>query len=75
VSPCVIFIDDFASSESVDSKYGCDRVRQVAMDGSGVKVVTSGMARQGFSLIKEFGFISFLNLGFALWFKLNLDGV
>jgi pyruvate/2-oxoglutarate/acetoin dehydrogenase E1 component len=54
-------IDDFASSESLDSKYGCDRVRQAAVDGSGVKVVTSGTARQGFSLIKEFGFVLFIN--------------
>jgi pyruvate/2-oxoglutarate/acetoin dehydrogenase E1 component len=64
---------------SLDSKYGCDRVRQAAVDGSGVKAVTSGRARQGFRLIKEFSFILFiiiiLNLGFALWFELNLDGV
>jgi pyruvate/2-oxoglutarate/acetoin dehydrogenase E1 component len=44
----------------VDSKYGCDRVRQAAVDGSGVKALTSGRARQGFSLIKEFGFVLFI---------------
>jgi hypothetical protein len=39
--PCILFIDAFASSKSVDLKYGCDGVRQVAVDGSRVKVVTS----------------------------------
>jgi hypothetical protein len=43
--PCVLVINDFASSESVDSKYGCDGVRQAVVDGSGVKVVTSDRAR------------------------------
>jgi hypothetical protein len=41
---CILFIDDFTSSESVDSKYSCDGVRQAAVDGSGVKAVTSGRA-------------------------------
>jgi hypothetical protein len=72
-----MFIDDFASSEFVDLKYGCDGVRHAAVDGSRVKGVTSGRARQGFSLIKEFSFVLFIFLKnrFCIMFELNLDGV